>query len=486
MPYLLPDDTTPTAFKCLTIRIPDDPQWESTFWGNMLQLCRWFNFDRDEAHNGTVVAKVWCELIEEAMSCNTITAIRTNNGWLEVQFCNSSMWVQISKIMTGGIRYVNGAVQYDFDGDGVYEVTQYTNSYENIFGTGLPTADDADKICRASWQLARSLCDDFADLINLFNLGTKIISSAAQSVIDFFPASFFADDIVEFATEDLPVSVMTYIVTSAKDPDTIEKVAQMIYCSIVEHYPGDLDDVIEDIPLGIYHPIFEPDEILKITKWLNFEDIAQSIYDSLTGDAVAYMVIGFARTTLIQLRTFVGMAKPTEIFILGALSTAIYSDARDCIDFDCAPCINTTLNLKASQACTVAREGSCTEDNNSEYAVWTLNAGWGPMTCSTGTDPADGRYRRMQVYLELGETVTITSVRWKWSGDAVLQNDLLNATASDSGTIIVAESLTAGEYFWSGSISGVSRLLFILERNGTVASPPSGNWRLEEIAVTTE
>lgn len=398
MPYLLPDDTTPTVFKCLTIRIPDDPQWESTFWGNMLQLCRWFNFDRDEAHNGKIVADVWCELIEEAMSCNTITGIRFFENRLQIQFCNGSTWVDVGTLQDFGVRFENGAIQFDLGGTGDYAVSLYKNSYENIYGNGLPLTSDADKICRASWTLARSLCDDFHDLSNLFGVGNKILASLFQSVLELIPPTALADDTIEFATEDLPVTIMNWITNAARDPDTIQKVAQMIYCSLLENFPDNLDNVIDDIPLGIYTPIFDPDTATRTLEWINFSDIATSIYDTLTAKFVAYMVIGFARLQINQLLQFVGMVKPAETIMLGALNTALFFDSRDCDGFPCQTWCYQWDFLVSDGGFTVIPA-------TNSLGLWTAGIGW--QNQPWVSVPAN---RNLNVKFTLPEDIEITSV----------------------------------------------------------------------------
>jgi hypothetical protein len=265
--------------------------------------------------------------------CALITDLRIQSGRLEAQYDCSEDWVLIGKVMTGGIRYQNGAVQYDMDGDGTFEVTQYINSEQNIYGEGIPITSDEDRFCRAAWMLARSLCSNFADLHSLYRIGYNVTTSIAQSIIELSPLTAYFDDTVEYIFETMPQALFDYVITSARDEDTIKLVANLLYCSIVDHYPNDMDDVIEDIPTGDLAPVFEAST--SNISWVNFEALSEKIYLAGQNKLVAYMVINNANLAVSQLREKMGMGTPTEKVMKKALASAVWIDGRDCEDFGC-------------------------------------------------------------------------------------------------------------------------------------------------------
>lgn len=52
--------------RCITFDLPDEPQHVAAFFGAILQLAYWFNWQRDEAHTGKDVAAVWQEVFNQA------------------------------------------------------------------------------------------------------------------------------------------------------------------------------------------------------------------------------------------------------------------------------------------------------------------------------------------------------------------------------------------------------------------------------------
>ena len=275
-----------------------------------------------------------------AMDCDKISDLRIYQGKLQKKLCGSDVWQDVGRI-SPILGYENNVMLIDVDLDGSVDVTYNpTNPYSQLLSVdSLPPVTDTDRICRASWQLAESLCDDFADLVNTFGVGTYALTRLAEVVLSWTPAwviGQFADETLDWFVEDLPIVVMQWLTSSARDPDTVSKVSEMIYCSLLDHYPNDLENVLADIPLGIYDPFFEIDGIQKVVRWLNFNTIAQSIYDTLTARFVAYLVIGFGRASLQWVFHIAGLTTPTEKTLIQAINTAEFFDSRDCEGFGCA------------------------------------------------------------------------------------------------------------------------------------------------------
>lgn len=63
--YVLPDIVDPPR-RCIQFSIPDEPQHVAAFFGALLDLAMWFNWQRDDAHTGKLVADVWFQVFNEA------------------------------------------------------------------------------------------------------------------------------------------------------------------------------------------------------------------------------------------------------------------------------------------------------------------------------------------------------------------------------------------------------------------------------------
>jgi len=62
--YPLPNPLTPPSLGCVSMMIPDSPDYRSLFLSAMTQLGYWFSYERDEAHGGRVVANNWRLAVE--------------------------------------------------------------------------------------------------------------------------------------------------------------------------------------------------------------------------------------------------------------------------------------------------------------------------------------------------------------------------------------------------------------------------------------
>jgi hypothetical protein len=68
----IPENLTPDT-RCLCLQIPDDPTWIQNFVGLLAIPRYWFNWDRDEARSGKILANYWSSLFDQidwsTMSC---------------------------------------------------------------------------------------------------------------------------------------------------------------------------------------------------------------------------------------------------------------------------------------------------------------------------------------------------------------------------------------------------------------------------------
>ncbi len=122
--YPLPEVNDPENHKCVLIKIPDDVNHQRAFWGHFHELSMWWNWDRDEAHNGILAAKRWREIWHESLdlfietegACaevvpgceNMIYGIRTVDCVLEVQWEEEGEWVEVGDFSLCGAQGPQG------------------------------------------------------------------------------------------------------------------------------------------------------------------------------------------------------------------------------------------------------------------------------------------------------------------------------------------------------------------------------------------
>lgn len=64
--WLIPAVLTPPNRRCVVIYVPDDRDHYAAFWGALVPLAQWNNWERDDNHSGKILASVWRDVIEEA------------------------------------------------------------------------------------------------------------------------------------------------------------------------------------------------------------------------------------------------------------------------------------------------------------------------------------------------------------------------------------------------------------------------------------
>lgn len=100
-PWKIPAVIDPPARRCIQIEIPDDPEHIAIFWGLLRSLSDWQRWEREPTRSGTLVAKVWSEVVyavdfseDSCMGCCPEPTNRRYNaeGQLEVSYDNGATW----------------------------------------------------------------------------------------------------------------------------------------------------------------------------------------------------------------------------------------------------------------------------------------------------------------------------------------------------------------------------------------------------------
>lgn len=102
--FVLPANVDPPTF-CMTLEVPDDPQYIASLAGALWELQFWYNWQRDSAHTAVPVTRLWRRLIQEAFD-------RINAGHL----CPVPSFINVAEMeyemsVCEQLRFQNGKLQ---------------------------------------------------------------------------------------------------------------------------------------------------------------------------------------------------------------------------------------------------------------------------------------------------------------------------------------------------------------------------------------
>ncbi|KKL71035.1 hypothetical protein LCGC14_2098970, partial [marine sediment metagenome] len=63
--YVIPDDLDPESICCVSVPVPDDPQWRAMFLGALWRLSLQTHWERDDNQSAKIVAARWREIFHE-------------------------------------------------------------------------------------------------------------------------------------------------------------------------------------------------------------------------------------------------------------------------------------------------------------------------------------------------------------------------------------------------------------------------------------
>ncbi len=86
--YKIPDDLAPSGVCCITVPVPDDPEWVAMFMGAIWRLSLQTHYEREPTQSGKVAAAVWRGIWEDIQvnsCCGQSATILTINNTINVQ-----------------------------------------------------------------------------------------------------------------------------------------------------------------------------------------------------------------------------------------------------------------------------------------------------------------------------------------------------------------------------------------------------------------
>jgi len=160
----IPENLTPDT-RCLCLQIPDDPTWIQNFVGLLAVPRYWFNWDRDEARSGKILANYWSELFDQidwstmSCCCNQPPAIfRYGPGGV------------YQRSTDGGVTWVNAPE---------YHYTNTSTTSPNPNDVGIPTSQ-----CKAADSVVVTINDQIIQALDE--------SAAAQAILEFIAVILLA------------------------------------------------------------------------------------------------------------------------------------------------------------------------------------------------------------------------------------------------------------------------------------------------------
>lgn len=92
----LPSGSIPEGVRCVSICIPDSNEYYRILFGAIYELTHWNNYERDDTHKATLVAKAWrSALMEGILRCNQL---RNAGGKLEISTDGGATWTPVQSL----------------------------------------------------------------------------------------------------------------------------------------------------------------------------------------------------------------------------------------------------------------------------------------------------------------------------------------------------------------------------------------------------
>ncbi len=158
--FPIPEALTPDTF-CLCLQIPNDPTWISNFVGLLAQPTYWFNWQRDEARSGKVLAQYWTKLFDQI-------------DWSLMSCCCPPPLIIIN---------ADGSISVSTDGGTTYHTDNNQDPrYTLPQFPPLPGSDGPDKKCAAANNIVRQMKDYVASNASSIGTYTTLASMAAQVI----------------------------------------------------------------------------------------------------------------------------------------------------------------------------------------------------------------------------------------------------------------------------------------------------------------
>lgn len=147
--YLLPATLEPQNYRCVCVPVPSEPNHIRAFLGQLDMLGYWWTWERDDAHGGTVAARVWrrvVEFVRDNIDCTE--EVRGVSGCC----CGEQTNVQQR------FNPDTGVLEVSYDGGQTWETAPPEQDPRNailVYPDTLPDGDDPAKKCAAANSIVK-------------------------------------------------------------------------------------------------------------------------------------------------------------------------------------------------------------------------------------------------------------------------------------------------------------------------------------------
>jgi len=182
----LPDQAAVEGLRCVRVWIPDSDGYESALHSLLTYANRWFAWQRDDAHNGTVAAALWRAAYQQTiedyfagLSCDCDTDNGSGNGTPEpCPVCGGGIVIEESDDMGQVVTDV------EFDANtGVLRVYFGKCCYTDLDLSGLSTNTGPNPVTWPDPEQVASTCGKAAELIDC---AERMIDAGWDNMTDYF------------------------------------------------------------------------------------------------------------------------------------------------------------------------------------------------------------------------------------------------------------------------------------------------------------
>jgi len=208
--YVIPDDTSPDGVCCVTVPVPDDPQYRALFLGAIWRLSLQTHYERDAAHSGQIVAAVWRDVYEQ---------VRDSMG----QCSQAETFISVT--VTTNFR-MQLMIEFTANGlDGIAPDRPDTFWDEDSGDVGDEIVQRENALCNACMDYVNTIADDLAKKILAAGItGIPAITPVAMAIAPVAGAIFIG-----------ALSILTELTIDAvNDPE----IRRMVACCMYDNLKG--------------------------------------------------------------------------------------------------------------------------------------------------------------------------------------------------------------------------------------------------------
>lgn len=168
--WKLPTNPSPEGFFCISVNVPDDPEWIGKFYGQIYMLSQQIYWDRDDAHTAKDVAAKWLDVYSDTLAggcdvpcvCTIPPAFGIDLGFV----------LRIVRVGAGG--FIEELI------DGVW------SEPEGVYETPEPAIRlEPDRLCLAAANAAyvmEQLYEEATDAYAEFNSAVAVVDALLEAI----------------------------------------------------------------------------------------------------------------------------------------------------------------------------------------------------------------------------------------------------------------------------------------------------------------